>query len=100
MLFEGFGTRQQVAHDAGLRGAAVIGALQHRGLQQQAARLLPPLQGILDQLRGLHRALVAVDMRIGAIAHQRVGVARHAFGGIGVQVERRHDRHAGADHAA
>ena len=100
LLFEGFGARQQVAHDAGLRGATVIGALQHRGLHQQAARLLAALQCVLDQLRGLYRALVAVDMRIGAVAHQRVGVARHAFGCVGVQVERRHDRHVRSHDAA
>ena len=57
----------------------MIGAFQHGRLHQQAARLLPALHRLLHQRRGLHGALVAVDMRIGAIAHQRIGVARPSW---------------------
>ena len=100
LLLERVGLGQQIEHQAGLRGAAMLGAFQHRGLHQQAARLLLALHRLLHQRGGLHRALVAVDMRIGAIAHQRVGVLRHAHGGVGVQVEGGGDRHVGSHHAA
>ena len=95
-----FGLGQQVEHQPGLGGAAVLGAFQHGGLHEQATRLLPALHGLLHQGRRLDRALVAVDMRIGAVAHQGVGIGRHAPRGIGVQVERGGDRHVRPDDTA
>ena len=97
LLLEGIGPRQQVAHQAGLGGLAGIRALQHGGLDQQALRLLLALQRLLDQRRSLHRSLVAVDVRIGPVTHQRIGVARHRGRRIGMQVERGNDRNVRPD---
>ena len=99
-LFECIGLGQKIAHQAGLGCLAVVGALQHGRLDQQAARLLLALQRLLDERRGLHRALVTVDVWIGPIAHQRVGMFGHFQRGVGVKVERGDDGDLRSDDAA
>ena len=100
LLLEFLGHRQQVAHDAGLCRAPMIGAFQHRGLQQQAPRLLPAFKCVLHQPRRLLGPFVAVDVWIGTVAHKRTGVIGHPLRGVGMQVERGDDGNVRPDHAA
>jgi hypothetical protein len=54
-------------------------------------------QDLIEKPRGARAGLGHVDMRIGAVCDQAVGVAHHRAGHVGVQVEAGHDRHSRSD---
>ena len=100
LALEGLGHRQQLRHRPGLGGASFPGARQRGRLPHQALRADASVHRRLHQRGGLLRALVLVDVRIGAVADQSARQAGHALGDVGVQVQRHRDRHVGADHLA
>ncbi len=56
----------------------------------------PPLEEARDSRTGVGH----VDVRIGAVGDQRVGVLQHLLRDVGMQVQAGHDRNVGADHGA
>ena len=73
------------------------GALRvERNQERQPPRVhglaLPGLEAARQQFGGPRPGVGHVDMRIGAVCHQRIGLAQHAQRDVGVQVQAGNDR--------
>ncbi len=88
---------QGLGHRSRLGRSPEIGAVQHVAPADLHGRMNFAVHGPLQQIAGLGRDLVLVDMRIGPIADQDVRQVRHAVGDVGMQVQRRRDGHVRPD---
>ncbi len=82
------------------RGALVAERGQERRLAPGRGRPDAAVDHLHEPLRRLHPALGHVDVRVGLVAVQEIGVGDHVAAEVAVEVEGHRDRHRGAHHAA
>ena len=78
----------------------LVAADQRRDRDPGGHRPDPVVEDPEEQPRGAPAGLAHVDVRIGQVAHDRVGVPQHALGQDAMEVERHDDRHVLADDRA